>query len=48
MEAAAAAAGQRSPWGLGYQMNERFLRWDDSAQRQLILIWVAQQARWGT
>lgn len=25
------------------QMNERYLRWDASAQRQLIMIWVAQQ-----
>lgn len=24
-------------------MNERYLRWDSSAQRQLIMIWVAQQ-----
>lgn len=24
-------------------MNERYLKWDASAQRQLILIWVAQQ-----
>ncbi|PRW60757.1 ATP-dependent zinc metalloprotease FTSH mitochondrial [Chlorella sorokiniana] len=24
-------------------MNERYLRWDASAQRQLIMIWVAQQ-----
>ena len=41
MEHAPAADG--SPWGLGYQMNERYLKWDSSAQRQLILIWVAQQ-----
>jgi hypothetical protein len=39
----AAAAAERSPWGLGYQLNERYLLWNDSAQRQLILIWVAQQ-----
>lgn len=24
-------------------MNERYLRWDASAQRQLVMIWVAQQ-----
>lgn len=24
-------------------MNERYLQWDSSAQRQLIMIWVAQQ-----
>jgi hypothetical protein len=28
---------------MGYQLNERYLAWDSSAQRQLILIWVAQQ-----
>ena len=28
---------------MGFQCNERYLRWDQSAQRQLVLIWVAQQ-----
>ena len=28
---------------MGFQCNERYLQWDQSAQRQLILIWVAQQ-----
>lgn len=45
MEHATEADG--SPWKLGYQMNERYLKWDSSAQRQLILIWVAQQVRRG-
>ncbi|KAI3424763.1 hypothetical protein D9Q98_008152 [Chlorella vulgaris] len=38
-----ASAAGRSPWTMGYQLNERYLAWDSSAQRQLILIWVAQQ-----
>ncbi|KAL4421626.1 hypothetical protein ABPG75_010917 [Micractinium tetrahymenae] len=37
------AAGGSAPWKMGYQCNERYLKWDSSAQRQLILIWVAQQ-----
>ncbi|KAL4450220.1 hypothetical protein ABPG77_010889 [Micractinium sp. CCAP 211/92] len=37
------AASGSAPWKMGYQCNERYLKWDSSAQRQLVLIWVAQQ-----
>lgn len=49
VDIAAAPEAEGAPWSMGYQCNERYLKWDDSAQRQLILIWVAQQARapWG-
>lgn len=36
-------AAEGTPWQFGYQCNERYLKWDVSAQRQLIIIWVAQQ-----
>ena len=31
------------PWYIGHQTNERLLRWDDSAQRSLIKIYVARE-----
>ena len=31
------------PWAFGFQCNERYLQWDDSAQRQLIKIHVAEK-----
>ncbi len=35
--------GSAPPWAFGFQCNERYLQWDDSAQRQLIKIHVAEK-----
>lgn len=29
-----------TPWNFGAQTNERLLHWDDSAQAQLMRIWL--------
>ena len=35
--------GSAPPWAFGFHCNERHLQWDDSAQRQLIKIHVAEK-----
>lgn len=37
------ALSATEPWNIGHQTNERLLRWDDSAQRSLIKIYVARE-----
>lgn len=38
-----AAGEQLPPWLLGFQCNERYLKWDDSAQIQLLKIHAARE-----
>ena len=42
------SAGKQSeerqpPWQFGFQTNERYLKWDDSAQLQLLKLHVAEK-----
>ncbi|CAL8465256.1 g4791 [Coccomyxa elongata] len=39
------ADGQLPPWLLGFQCNERYLKWGDSAQTQLLKIYAARELR---
>lgn len=43
MQRANAANEQLPPWLLGFQCNERYLKWDDSAQIQLLKIYAARE-----
>ncbi|KAL6764794.1 hypothetical protein V8C86DRAFT_2470316 [Haematococcus lacustris] len=36
-------AAQDAPWGFGFQVNERYLQWDDSAARQLIKLTLSHR-----
>lgn len=38
-----AAKEQLPPWLLGFQCNERYLKWGDSAQTQLLKIYAARE-----
>ncbi len=38
-----ATEGQLPPWHLGFQCNERYLRWGDNAQTQLLKIYAARE-----
>jgi hypothetical protein len=33
----------QTPWQFGFQCNERYLHWEDSAQAQLVRIWLARE-----
>eukprot|EP00879_Flechtneria_rotunda_P012062 GHRR01012597.1.p1 GENE.GHRR01012597.1~~GHRR01012597.1.p1 ORF type:complete len:247 (+),score=66.60 GHRR01012597.1:27-767(+) len=35
--------GPENPWSFGFQTNERYLQWDQSAQIALVKIWLAEK-----